>query len=369
MAERVKQHYVPQFYFRNFADSGRLCCYNLNNEAGYQPTPISNICYENHFYGEDDEQEAALSRLESELASTIHTIVDQQSLDSIESDPRAKFFLDLFLSHTHSRTKAAREEADELTQSLFETISEVGVEAEELGEEVLQKIRDGEIRLEGPDHAQRQLISFYGPLYLYDLDRALIRNNTDINFITSDHPVVFDNRRFKDEIDVGTTGLSSAGLQIFCPLANDLLILLYDSDAYEVESDEEDIIDTDSERMVVGLNKLQLVHCLENCYYRDEGDGNRIDEWYQDVKECRSGKSVESRKFSFYDPNQGRERTFVTTRGTPIEYSPWLPPVKQWVSAEYRPIRNPRGYQIAQNLYDEAIAEAEARLESEYEGE
>lgn len=363
MAERVKQHYVPQFYFRNFTDNERVCAYNLDNEDGYRPTPIRNICYENHFYG-DGEKETVLSKLENKLSTVVHTIVEDQSLEMIETDNNAKFYLDLFLSHTYRRTKAAREEASALTKQLFELVTEAGVEAGELDEDILEKVRNDEIRLDAPDHEQAQLLSFYAPIHFSDLNRALIRNNTGINFITSDHPVVFDNRRFKDEVKIGTIGYNSPGLQVFCPLSNDLLIMLYDSEAYAVEADQQNIIETDSDRLVVGLNKLQLVHCLENCYYRDEEDKKYVDEWYQDVKEYRPDTSVAKQNLDVYDSEEDRVRHIIAMHNTKVEYSPWLPPVKQRCSAEFRPLRNPRTHQIARRMYDEAIEDGKEQLEN-----
>lgn len=366
MAERVKQHYVPQFYFRNFAENERVCAYNIDNEEGYPPTPISNICYENHFYGDSDVEEI-LSKLESELANVVHTVVKGQSLNDISSDSNSKFYLDLFLTHTYSRTKAAREESSELTQEFLELMTKVGVEAGELDKDVLEQVRNGDIRLKGPDHAQRQLASLYGPIYFSDLDRVLIRNHTSLDFITSDHPVVFDNRRFKDEVELGTTGFSSMGLQVFCPLSNSLLILLYDPESYLIEANEQNIVDTDSERMVEGLNKLQLLNCLENCYYRNETDKELVDEWYQDIREHRPHKSITRQNLDLYDPEEDRIRNIIATHNTKVEYSPWLPFVKQRCSAEFRPVRNQHTYQVARKMYDEAIETAESELEENEE--
>lgn len=125
MADHVKQHYVPQFYFRNFARDERICTYNLDSEEGYPPTPISNICYERYFYG-DAELEEDLSKLESEMAGILHRIVDQRSLEPVKTDEQARFYLDLFVTYTHSRKKASREEASALSQEILEMMTEMG---------------------------------------------------------------------------------------------------------------------------------------------------------------------------------------------------------------------------------------------------
>lgn len=357
MADHVKQHYVPQFYFRNFARDERLCTYNLDSEEGYQPTPISNICYERYFYGEAEKEEA-LSKLESEMAGTLHAIVDQHSLDPVKTDDEARLYLDLFVTYTHSRTKASREEASAFSQEFLEMMTEVGVEAGELDEDVLEMVRNDEIRLEGPDHQLYQLLSFYGPIYLADLHRVLVLNATDRSFITSDHPIVLDNSRFKDEIKVNTTGYSSAGLQAFCPLSNRLLLLYFDPYAYQVDANSEHKVIVKNESVVAELNKLQLLNCLENCYYRDESNASWVDGLYQDVKGDRPEELVKREHDRVYDEEQGREREFVRTHHPEIRFTPDLPFVSELPSAQFTPIRNPSLSDIAEEMYEEALEDA-----------
>ena len=364
MSEHVKQHYVPQFYFRNFARDERVCAYNLDNEEGYPPTPISNICYENYFYG-DSEEEKHLSKLESEFASVIHSIVDQISLEPIKTDPQAMHFLDLFISHTEARTKAAREESSEFTQEFLELAIEIGVESGELDSEHLEMVRNDEIRLEGPDHEQRQLMSFYGPFYFADLHRVLIWNGTNRDFITSDHPVVFDNSRFKNEIEMNPVGYSATGLQVFCPLSNNLLLLLFDPMAYRVDANSNHTVIIKDEVVVEELNKLQPINCLENCYYRDEPDKDWIDELYHDVKEYRPDESVRREHQKVYDSEKGREREFVFAGNPTIEFSPELPFVTEVPTAQFSPLRNVEWHQTVREMYEEELESAKEMVENE----
>lgn len=356
MSNHVRQHYVPQFYFRNFARDERICAYNLDSEEGYPPTPISNICYERYFYGEA-EMEEDLSRLENEIAGTIHQIVDQNSLESV-TDEQTRFYLDLFVTHTHSRTKASREEASALSQEILEMMTEIGVEAGELDDNILEMVRNDELRLEGPDHQLHQLLSMYGPIYFADLRRVLIWNGSDRNFITSDHPVVLDNSRFKDVIELNTTGYSCAGLQTFCPLSNNLLLMYFDPYAYQVDANSEHIVIVRDETVIEDLNKLQLLNCLENCYYRDESDSQWVDGLYQDVKDDRPEELIIREHDREYDEELGREREFMRTYRPEIQFMPNLPFITEIPSAQFTPVRNPDLNNTAEGMYENAIEQA-----------
>jgi hypothetical protein len=329
----------------------------LENEEGYPPTPISNICYENYFYG-DSEKEKLLSRLENELASVVHSIVEQRSLEPIENNPQTRYYLDLFISHTHGRTKAARQEASEFSQGFLEMAVEIGVESGELDPKHLEMVRNDEIRLEGPDHEQRQLISFYGPLYFADLHRVLIWNGTNRDFITSDHPVILDNSRFKNEIEMSPIGLSVAGLQVFCPLSTNLLLLLFDPDVYQVEANSNHTVIVREEAVVEELNKLQPINCLENCYYRDESEKSRIDSLYQEVKDYRPEESVRRDHQTMYDSAEGREREFVLTGSPKVEFSPELPFITELPMARFSPFRDFEWHQDVRELYEEELEQA-----------
>ena len=357
VANRVKQHYVPQFYFRNFARDERLCAYNLANEEGYPPTHIRNICYEKYFYG-DAEHEEQIGQLEGEMASVVHQIVQKVSLEPVENDPQSLFFLDAFISFTHARTKAARQESSALSQEMLEMMVEVGVEYGELDDEHLELVRNDEVRLEGPDHELRQLLSLYGPVYFSDLSRVLIWNDTERDFITSDHPGVLDNSRFKSEVAVSTTGYSCAGLQVFCPLSNKLQMLLFDPYAYRLDANSEYTVIVNDETVVGELNKLQLLNCLENCHYRDEADEGWVDGLYQEVKDSRPEEFVEREHDEFYDPEEERTREIVCTSHPTIEFSPELPFVDELPTARFTPVRSPELRDTAEALYEDALEDA-----------
>ncbi|HEX2983013.1 MAG TPA: DUF4238 domain-containing protein, partial [Ignavibacteriales bacterium] len=63
MAERKNQHFVPQFYLRNFSENKKsLCDYNLSNNKYIKNASIKDMASQNYFYGKDENIEKLLSK-------------------------------------------------------------------------------------------------------------------------------------------------------------------------------------------------------------------------------------------------------------------------------------------------------------------
>jgi hypothetical protein len=82
--EKRKQHYDPQFYLREFSESGNIVfCYDKTVDKCY-PINVSNICAENGFYNLIDEEnkeiEDAFGLLEN-LCSKTHKKILKDNFD------------------------------------------------------------------------------------------------------------------------------------------------------------------------------------------------------------------------------------------------------------------------------------------------
>jgi two-component sensor histidine kinase len=108
----------------------------------------------------------------------------------------------------------------------------------------------------------------HGTFLAMDLTMKVLINRTDVEFITSNNPVVLYNQCF-EEADPGVggnVGLANTGLQIFLPLSARHLLVLYDRKAYKVghkKSDHSDVSNRDDVRQ---FNDLQYLNCVENLY-------------------------------------------------------------------------------------------------------
>ena len=78
--KRKKQHYVPQFYLKNFArEDNTFSIYNVKNNTIIQKAPYKSQCYENYYYGENNQWELRLSKLEYESSKIINRIINEDS--------------------------------------------------------------------------------------------------------------------------------------------------------------------------------------------------------------------------------------------------------------------------------------------------
>ena len=98
-----------------------------------------------------------------------------------------------------------------------------------------------------------------------DLDFKVLRNKTDIPFVTSDSPVCRYNQYFEAHGEY-TSGLNSTGEQLYYPLSPSLAVLYYDSNVYKTKFRRRDFLDITDESDVNHLNGLVCVWA-DKCVY------------------------------------------------------------------------------------------------------
>jgi len=123
-----------------------------------------------------------------------------------------------------------------------------------------------------------------------DLESILIINKTDKNFISSDAPVVLYN--YKKIKNTSTTGFQSIGLQIFCPLTKNILLLLIDSDLYDLKKDNSSRIFINDDSDVDSINKLQIFNCLDNLYFSRIEDADYVKNLHLEVEDLIKEKEA-----------------------------------------------------------------------------
>jgi hypothetical protein len=102
---------------------------------------------------------------------------------------------------------------------------------------------------------------------LTDLTMKIVVNCSSVQFLTSDAPVVLFNQWCQGTRGMGTTGFTSAGLQVFLPLSPQHLLLMFDGDIYVAGKQGSPRVDLRTVHDVNGLNGLQLLTAERNLYY------------------------------------------------------------------------------------------------------
>jgi len=222
MPEKKRQHYIPQFYLKNFAREDIMLSIISSRGLIIDSAPYKRQCYSDYYYQSDD-AEKELSELESSAAPIIKLMNDQN--DVILSDIEQNL-LKVFIGYQFFRTTG---QIDYLIRSYGGLLSEVskyyvnGGVPKRLSEEFLRKSEGKLLPLESLSMA-RKVVSL-----INDLKLAVVVFSEKHFLISSDNPVVLFNNYYKQCV-----GFAMAGLVIVLPISPHKLLVVYDSKMYSL---------------------------------------------------------------------------------------------------------------------------------------
>ncbi|HHF2874104.1 TPA: DUF4238 domain-containing protein [Vibrio diabolicus] len=251
MASNKNQHYVPQCYLRKFSSDDNRASINVMNidRAKFVPNaPIKGQCSKNYFYGKDLRLEKALQPIENNLAR----VLDSVASEGYELTKEDSQFLLHYWILQQQRTEATSKRYVEMTEEIADAAN---IPAQEFKIEMEQAVQDSiAMFLEVREH-------------LNDLKVCLVRNETNIEFITSDDPAVQASRL--NMLTLRQTGrgfgLGSSGLLVALPLTPKIQLIAYDSDIYQMTSSK-GWIRARQEQDIKFFNQLQILNCRANLF-------------------------------------------------------------------------------------------------------
>jgi len=319
MAEYKKQHYVPQFYLRQFSQDGKMVySYNLNHKKGFGMN-IKNICQEKYFYGENPELEQILGKLEEIQVGIIKKIIEDSNVSFLEMEER--FYLHLFVLMQYTRTKKSKDFVNQYINTIFDEhfkpLMKLSDDLKEKGvkPELIDELK---ITVDRP-HLLAMAPAIMGAELIMDLLPVLILNQTNNNFITSDSPVCFYN--YVKSNNHGMVGFQSPGLQIYCPLTEKILLLFIDPELYYIDSDENFIIHVNEPSDVDAINKLQFFNCLENLIFSKEADENYLKQLHMESENNLGKNKIKPTIISKKHLEEGQYVEIIKIHSTKIDYT------------------------------------------------
>ena len=127
MPEKKRQHYVPQFYLRNFSNHhGRsICVFSLDSERIIAVGSLKGKAQKDYFYGRDGAVEDTLGKVEGAASEIISQIVGHDVYPRILS----RDYLDLlvFIVFLCVRTQYAANEENEIRECQVSYLTYVDV--------------------------------------------------------------------------------------------------------------------------------------------------------------------------------------------------------------------------------------------------
>lgn len=249
MAEKKRQHYVPQFYMRNFADENNtFVVYHLLQKKSIGRVPYNRQCYKDYYYGADALWEKRLGEMEADWGATFKAILSEKTLSAEDIQLVKQFAL-----YQRQRTLAEAEyRKQERTELLIECGRMLYVNKGWPFDDAAKKACEERAR---NDCTPAENLEFANKLVnlIDDLGILIITYNTNSELISSDTPVIAINPFHPPSI-----GYACMGLILLFPISRNKLVVLFDRKMYPRFRNSL-YIDCQDEDEVHNVNVLQLI--------------------------------------------------------------------------------------------------------------
>ncbi|QXA06294.1 DUF4238 domain-containing protein [Acinetobacter pittii] len=250
------QHFVPQCYLRSFSlqkdtKARSISLFNLRSHRLFENAPIKNQCSKDYFYGKDLKIEKALHEYEGSYSNLLQTIQQNPTYQLTEKDKKC---LINFWFVQYIRTEYYIKESLLSFQKFVEN-NEI---QEHIDNNILNQYETTKMIM------KNMHIGFH---LLDDLTCILIKNYTEVPFITSDNPAILTNRYYfkKDLLKYFSFGLNSMGTLLILPISPNYCFLAYDKKVYSIPH-HKNILKIKKDKDIEIINQFQIINCNYNIY-------------------------------------------------------------------------------------------------------
>lgn len=254
------QHYVSQFYLRNFAIKHKkgslIYCFDKVTRKTFRPN-VKNIAHQTGFYdfktsqGEDVSVEFMFSDVETKTQIAIQNILDESTTKALQKN---KIALADFFASQEIRTPVFRDIHDYMITVTNNLLQKDGFSLKEPEENNTKEF-------------QAQFIIESSALFakmLLEMKWILVKNHTYEPFWTSDNPICRYNP-LKSEL-VGNLGLKCDGIQLLIPISPWFTIIICDPIGYSHADSE---IDADLSNIEF-INSGQVINSRQYIFSIDD---------------------------------------------------------------------------------------------------
>lgn len=283
MGEKKRQHYVPQFYLKNFVrENNKFTVLNIKSGKIIEEVPYKKQCYENYYYGNDGMWEEKLGEIERKTSLIINKILNQSTY---YPNPKEISTMKEFVLYQRYRTTRNTENLLNMEWSRAKTYIEMEFDnkRKKIPESILNQIQNQfEQRYRTMIPQQALDVTSHLLNKIDDLELIIIQyNNEKQKIISSDNPVIFYNPFNKRSL-----GLVNAGLIIIFPISPKKLIVIFDSKMYSKYKGKK-IVNLNNENEVKKLNTLQLIVAKDIVYFQDKNQSEIVKKQYKENKKVR----------------------------------------------------------------------------------
>lgn len=283
MADKKRQHYVPRFYMREFADSNKkFSVLNLKTGERIEKVSYSSQCYKDYYYGSDGIWEEQLGEMENKWADVIRSILSYKALTTQDITLIKQFIL-----YQRQRTYA---EGEYLKQSRKETLVECAKmlyanKGWKFDEEAMRVCEERATHDTTPAENLERAIGLTE--FLEDLETTIITYKTNNELISSDTPVISINPFHKFMIGYGCMGLI-----MLVPISPHTLVVVYDGKMY-TQFRGQQYVEIHDDEEVNNLNILQYISAEKILFASRLDELNRFGEKEKELRNTsRNRKAI-----------------------------------------------------------------------------
>lgn len=263
------QHYVPQFYLRNFSkDNKTVGTFILKSCQYVKSASIKHQSCGDYFYSTNCRVEMNLGEIEKDAKRVIDLIIKNPKEKLSKEDA---YSLYLFTMIQQGRTLA---NAKSIQKHANVTIREVLKIKKEKGNlDGIEEFNDADIedfKIEANHPGGLSLVAQI-PIVntCVDLQYKILINSSCTPFITSDNPVaIYDT--FIERMNIGMYALASRGLQMFMPLNAWMAVFYYDPACYKIGERRKCYVEVDESGDICELNRLTVLNAESVVYFEPE---------------------------------------------------------------------------------------------------
>ena len=264
MPDNKNQHFIPQMYLRRFSANGKsVGLINLKTEKIIENAPIKRQCSKSYYYGKNPDESVFVT---SEGLG--------HQLDELEKSvlPRVRSREHVMILHLiltmYSRSEHYRASVAESEKAMLESM----LDNSEISEQDIAILRK---TISQKGHISKILMAQEGYPICVDLQMGVFVNHSNIEFITSDNPVVVYNPLMCDST-IGThNGIGSRGIVFLLPITHRVVFVLYDNTSYK-SSANGGFYKLKRPFDIQILNALTVLSAEENVYFFSDSNSAAI---------------------------------------------------------------------------------------------
>ena len=226
----MNQHFVPEFYLKNFSPNGKqIFVYDKIIHKSFKSS-ISSVASQQSFYVNSNNQsiENEIGKLEGKAGSALKHLIESLLRDQFSRiNKEEKDVLIQFIWQQMNRTKESRIQFGSMRPYLFSKLANVPFEIDET--EILKQpeVADNHI-----DFLSSSKENSFALEMLSSRNFIVVKNETQIDFLSSDEPVV---NQLHSEID-------SKIYEIFFPITAKFGIWIIPKNLYKELDDSDEIL-------------------------------------------------------------------------------------------------------------------------------